>query len=184
VMDIDDEQLSRLGLGGGRWLLVEPPFTPSAPGIEDLLFELLGRGYRVVLAHPERCPAFRREPQVLETLVSQGFLTSITAGSLVGRFGADVRRFAFELLAAELVHNVASDAHDSARRGPLLAPDLEDAGLAALSEWLCVAVPSAILADAEAIPARPTVSVPPPAASPDRWWRRAAGGLRRASRSR
>jgi protein-tyrosine phosphatase len=184
LIDIDDAQLPRFALGGSSWLLVEPPFTQEAPGIEGLVLELLARGHRVVLAHPERCPAFRRDPRMLERLVSRGVLTSITAGSLVGRFGNDVRRFAFELLAAEMVHNVASDAHASGRRGPLLAADLERAGLAALSEWLCVAVPSAILADDEAVPQRPQVAVPQPDAAPRRWWRGGAAGLRRASRSR
>ena len=183
LVDLEDSQLSQFGLGGGSWLLVEPPFTESDPGIEDLIVDLLERGHRVVLAHPERSPAFRRIPRVLQALVSQGVITSITAGALVGRFGNDVRRFALELFADGIVHNVASDAHDAQRRPPTLASDLARAGLSDLCEWLCVSVPRAILADEESIPPRPRVELPR-SAPPPRWWRRGAVGLRRASRSR
>ena len=58
-----------------------------------------------------------------------GVLTSVTAGSLVGRFGGEVRRFALELVKQEFVHNVASDAHDEVRRPPGIAAELERSGL-------------------------------------------------------
>ena len=46
--------------------------------------------------------------------MAEGVLTSVTAGSLAGRFGEQVRRFALSLFERGLVHNVASDAHDLA----------------------------------------------------------------------
>jgi hypothetical protein len=76
------------------------------------------RGHGVLLAHPERCPAFHRDPRMLGSLVRAGMLTSITAGPLVGRFGGEVRRFALELAQSGMVHNVASDAHDGVKRPP------------------------------------------------------------------
>ena len=85
--ELDPAELARLTLGGGEWLLVECPFTPVATGMDALVFDLQRRGHRVVLAHPERCPAFHRDRRPLELLVHGGVLTSITAGSLVGRFG-------------------------------------------------------------------------------------------------
>src|SRR4029077_5904087 len=140
--DLDGQQLSALALGGGPWLLVEPPFATDASGLEMLVFELMQEGHSIVLAHPERCPAFHRDPQMLESLVHSGVLTSITAGSLVGRFGGSVRRFALGLLDAEPVPNVASDAHDPEQRGPGMRRELEQAGLAALAEWLTDEVPA------------------------------------------
>ena len=82
------EELAALTLGGGPWLLLECPFTSVADRLDELIVELEEAGHGVVLAHPERCPAFQRDPQLLESLVRDGVLTSITAGSLVGRFGA------------------------------------------------------------------------------------------------
>src|SRR5271163_1297670 len=34
IADIPEEELAALTLGGGPWLLVEPPFTPSVVGLE------------------------------------------------------------------------------------------------------------------------------------------------------
>ena len=51
---------------------------------------LQSAGHRVLLAHPERCPALHREPRIVESLVRSGVLTSVTAGSLAGRFGGQV----------------------------------------------------------------------------------------------
>jgi protein-tyrosine phosphatase len=159
VADIAPAELSRLTLGNGRWLLVEPPFTLVAAGLDLLIAELQQQGYRVLLAHPERCPAFHADRSMLERLVESGVLGSLTAGSLDGKFGAPVQRFSLELLSDRLVHNVASDAHDHANRPPTIAGELERAGLAPLAEWLTQGVPAAILGGGE-IPARPEVELP------------------------
>ncbi len=154
VAEIEPAELARLGLGGGPWLLIEPPFTPVAIGLESLLQGLQRQGHNVVLAHPERCPALQRDHKTVRTLAEDGVLMSITAGSLTGRFGNSVRRFALELAQEGLIHNVTSDAHDSVVRPPGLAEQLEQAGLAPLTDWLTQMVPAAIVAG-EQIPPRP-----------------------------
>jgi protein-tyrosine phosphatase len=158
LAQLDPASLPRLGLGGGAWLLVEPPFAPVAPGLERLLLDLLDRGHKLVLAHPERCPVFHRDRRMLESLADAGVLLSITAGSLVGRFGAEVRRYALELARDGLVHNVTSDAHDCEQRAPGLTSELHEAGLAPLADWLTLEVPHAILRGLQ-IPPRPAVEL-------------------------
>jgi protein-tyrosine phosphatase len=153
LAELDQAELSRLTLGGGGWLLIEPPFTQVATGLESLVIGLQRQGHRVVLAHPERCPALQRDRRVVRSLADAGVLMSITAGSLVGRFGGEVRRYALELARDGLIQNVTSDAHDSAHRRPGLAQELEQAGLAPLSDWLTRAVPAAILGGEEIPPA-------------------------------
>lgn len=154
VDEIEPEQLRGLRLGDGEWLLLEPPFRPLVAALPTLVGELQRQGYGVVLAHPERCPAFHRDPAMLESLVRSGVLTSVTASSLVGRFGGDVRSFALDLADAEMLHNVASDAHDLDRRPPGIGAQLERAGLGDLAGWLTQDVPGAMLAG-EPIPRRP-----------------------------
>jgi protein-tyrosine phosphatase len=155
LAELDPAELSRLTLGGGGWLLIEPPFMPVAAGLEGLVIGLLHQDHKVVLAHPERCPALQRDRAVVRRLADAGVLMSITAGSLVGRFGNEVRRYALELASAGLIHNVTSDAHDANRRRPGLREELEQAGLAPLTDWLTQAVPAAIVGGTE-IPAPPT----------------------------
>lgn len=170
--DFDDAQLSALSIGGDSpWLLVESPLSPAAVGFEAVLHHLQVRGHRILLAHPERCPAFQRDPAMLERCVEAGMLTSITAGALVGRFGARVRAFAFELAASGLIHNVASDAHDAIRRPPGIRAELEAAGLASQCEWWTTAVPAALIAGATELPSAPPPPPPPPVpeSRPRRW---------------
>jgi protein-tyrosine phosphatase len=180
LADVEPLQLTRLGLGGSRWLLVEPPFLPTAMGIDVAILDLQRRGYGVVLAHPERCPVFQRDPRLLGSLVRVGVMTSITAGSLVGHFGDNVRRFALKLVAEEMVHDVASDAHDHVRRPPGLSAQLERVGLGPLADWFTHQVPGAILADRE-IPPRPVLALPGFGQRRLLWPR--AGGIGRLSRS-
>jgi protein-tyrosine phosphatase len=158
IAEIEPAELRRLTLGGGEWLLVEPPFTPVAIHLDEILLALGRDGRRVVVAHPERCPAFQRDRQMLERLVREGFLTSVTAGSFGGRFGAEPRRFALELARDGLLHNVASDAHDHVHRPPAIAAELEAVGLGPLTQWLTDAVPRAILGGGK-IPPRPEMVV-------------------------
>lgn len=166
IAELPHAELARLGLGGSRALLIEFPFSPVIHGLPEAVRELQREGHRVVLAHPERCPAFHRDRDTLRALADDGVLMSITAGSLTGRFGNEVRRVALELAREGLMHNVTSDAHDDVRRPPGLRVELERAKLGELAEWLTELVPEAILADAP-VPPRPVA----PRALRRRWWR-------------
>ena len=131
LVDLDDAALRALALAGGPYLLVESPFSPVVGDFEPMVLDLHARGHRVLLAHPERCPAFQRDPERLERLAGAGVLVQLTAGSMAGAFGTTVRRFTAALLREGLVHVVASDAHDAVRR----PPGLRD-GFAALEREL------------------------------------------------
>jgi protein-tyrosine phosphatase len=159
LVDLDDGALRALALGGGPYVLAESPFSPTIGEFEPLVFDLFARGLRVLLAHPERCPAFQREPARLERLVASGVLVQITAGSMTGAFGSTVRRFTTTLLRDGLVHVVASDAHDAVKRPPGLtagfdALERELPGLGERRTWMTEQVPRAIL-DGTALPAAP-----------------------------
>jgi len=151
AVDLSDRQLAALRLGGGPWLLLEPPYAPmSASALEAAIGGLLRRGHRIVLAPPERCSAFHTDREPLERLIEAGVRCSVTAGALTGAFGRTVRKFALEMLEDGLVHNIASDAHGGMEsRPPGLAGPLKEAGYEDLAEWLCHQVPLALLGGTE-----------------------------------
>jgi protein-tyrosine phosphatase len=158
--DLPDSELAALRLGGGPYLLIECPYSPASAGFDAILQAIAERGHRIVLAHPERCPAFLRDQARLEGFVEAGMLTSLTAGSFAGRFGRDVGRFARRLLEDGLVHDIASDGHGAGmRRPPSIGPELEEAGFGDSADWHARAVPLAILDGTPLPPAPP----PPPA---------------------
>ena len=155
AIDLSDEELTALRLGGptGTHLLVECPIAATAAGFEAVLKHLRTRGHEIVLAHPERCPAFQRDPAAYERLIAQGMLGQVTAGALVGRFGRTVQEFAGHLVREGLAQSVASDAHSAERRPPTLGPDLAEAGFGEQGTWLAREVPHAILTGGEVPPA-------------------------------
>jgi protein-tyrosine phosphatase len=172
--ELDDETLRRIGLGGSSYLLMESPYGyVSDQQLERDLFDLQVRGFRPLLAHPERCPAFLDGIDRLAALVERGVLCAVTASSMTGRFGRTVRRFSAELFRAGCVHVVTSDAHDAVSREPDLhsgfrAWDSELPGLLACSEFFIREAPAAILAD-EDVPPGPELG-----ADTRRRWRRRA----------
>lgn len=168
---LTNEELSALTLGDGNWVLLECPFAAVASGFDLLVAELQGTGHGVVLAHPERSATFHRDPTLLQRLVNDGALVSLTAGSLVGRFGSEVKRFSRQLVQEGVVHNVTSDAHNLTSRPPGIQHELEQAGLEELGDWLTRAVPEAILTGAE-IPPRPPQTRTRTSATANPWWRR------------
>jgi protein-tyrosine phosphatase len=158
---LDDETLGAYTLGASKTLLVESPYVDGVPLFDEIVFGAQAKGFRIVLAHPERSPMFRTDLEALEALVERGVMCSVTSGSMRGRFGRRVMRSTLELVRRGLVHNVSSDCHDLAKRPPGLCSGFEGAenvlpGVTALSTWLTESVPGALLSD-EPLPPAPIV---------------------------
>jgi protein-tyrosine phosphatase len=163
--DLPAEALAACTLGDGKFILFEPPLNGPVPFIDRMVFDLQLKGYKVLIAHPERIAAFQRRIELVEKLVDQGCLTSVTAGSAAGQFGGTVQRFTYELFARGLVHNLASDAHDAEWRSPALRPTLDRAvaELPELEGWLdylTVETPQSILAGQTPNAAAPVIEPP------------------------
>jgi protein-tyrosine phosphatase len=95
----------------------------------------------------------------MERVVDRGVLSSVTAGSMAGRFGKTVYDFTVRLFERGLVHDVASDAHSVERRPPGLLAGFERLdgdlpGLLDQADWFTRTVPGAILGGEE-LPPRP-----------------------------
>lgn len=157
AIDLDDDELAALRLGGGPWLLLECPLaallTPAFMGIARALAR---REHRLLLAHPERSPLFLRSPALLDELVAEGMLAQVTAGSLTGRYGRPARELGLRLVESGSAHVLASDGHGP-HRPARIAGELAEVGLdPALAEWMARDVPAALLAGEEP-PPRPAV---------------------------
>jgi protein-tyrosine phosphatase len=145
ALDLTDDELRAIALGGSRCILLECPFTRAGDLMSRLVAHLQMKGFRVLLGHPERSPAFLADLDALAELVRRGAFVQLTAGSLRGDFGRTVQRGAHGMLERRLVHVVASDAHAATGRSPSLEARLAPDQLA----LLCEAAPRALLADAD-----------------------------------
>lgn len=110
-----------LTLNESRYFLLEPPHHVLPPNFEDHIFKLQLAGYVAILTHPERMSWLEANYALIGRLVHNGVWMQVTAGSLTGRFGRRPRYWAERLLDDGFCHLLATDAHNNARRPPLLA---------------------------------------------------------------
>jgi protein-tyrosine phosphatase len=123
-----DVQSGRLAtLNGSRYLLLELWNSSWMPETERVIFELRVLGIVPVLAHPERYLAIQQDSNRLKSLIEQGVLAQLTAGSLVGMQGKTARKCAEMLLKRGLIHCIASDAHGPGRRPPAIRQGMQAA---------------------------------------------------------
>jgi protein-tyrosine phosphatase len=145
----------------GDDLLLEAPYGPLPPAFDGLVATLHERGYRILLAHPERNPTFKHEPERLAALVEGGVLLQVGADSLTELpRRSRTRRLAGSLVSEGLAHVLASDSHGiSSGRHPRLsaAGAVADRLAPGSSGWLLPEAPAAILAG-EPLPKRPLAS--------------------------
>jgi protein-tyrosine phosphatase len=117
-----DIQQGKVGtLNGSSYVLLEFPYDSLPQGFERVVFELQVQGKRPVIAHPERIAPIVDDPNILFDLVRRGCLGQLTAMSLSGGFGPRVRDVSELMVEHNLVHVVASDAHDAEPDGRLFA---------------------------------------------------------------
>ena len=109
---------------GGRYLLLELPYQQLPMRVEESLFQLRLLGITPLMAHPERVAYYLEDIERVAASVRLGALTQVTACSITGRFGDKARDFAHAMLRRNLVHVIASDAHDVRYRPPVLSEGL------------------------------------------------------------
>ena len=96
---------------GGRAALIEFHYEAWPRNVERRLFEMMVRGVRPVIAHPERYAALFRETEPLDPLLDVGALTLLDLMSLVGRYGERPRRAAERMLEEGAYDAACTDAH-------------------------------------------------------------------------
>jgi protein-tyrosine phosphatase len=149
---LDDGELARFALAGRSYILLECPYRAWPLQLESTVLALRGKGFDVILAHPERNA--EATPGRLRPLVEQGMLVQVTAASLDGRLGRRSRTAADELIEHNLAHLVASDAHAPDVRAIGMKSAARAIGDSALATWLTAAAPRAVVAGAP-LPQRP-----------------------------
>jgi protein-tyrosine phosphatase len=146
VEGLGEEELSRVALGEGSWVLLEPAPGPLTETLSRRVAYLAERGHRSLIAHPERhlsADLFGR----LELLIGEGALVQATADFLLHDSTAAGM---LALAEAGLVHVLGSDSHTSLAGRPVRL-DAAFERLAAIPslaphlEWMRDVAPRAIV---------------------------------------
>ena len=111
----------RYTIGETNYLLVELSDFSVPPNLADGFRQLGDHGLTPILTHPERNPILQKSPQRILEYADQGCLIQVTASALTGLWGERVQEVARWLVERSAVHILASDAHDTRRRVPILS---------------------------------------------------------------
>jgi protein-tyrosine phosphatase len=114
IDDLIDKKL--LCLHQSKYMLLEFPSDRIPGQIFELLHELRIRNLHAVIAHPERNKEIMLHPDKLFQLIEAGALSQITAQSIAGVLGTKIQSLALDLCRHNLVHFMASDAHNTLTR--------------------------------------------------------------------
>ena len=143
-----------------RYILVEFSdfLIPKTTG--EVFGRMQALGLIPVITHPERNQLLQGRLPQLEEWTAAGCLLQVTAQSFLGRFGKRAKTFSDLLLSRGLVHVVASDAHDTTQRPPVLREAYDYVAKQCGDEWaqkLFVKNPAATLTgeSIESAPAEP-----------------------------
>jgi len=118
-----------------RYVMVEFPRHITPPNYLEWMFHLTIAGITPILTHPERNTAIHQKIDIVRQWVEKGGLVQVTAMSLTGGFGKEVRKCSEELLKHRLVQVIASDAHSPKRSPPVLSFAVEYAASLVGSEY-------------------------------------------------
>lgn len=106
-LDNDEELLTF----GDNYLLFETSFLNEPLNLRETIFRMRSKGYKPVLAHPERYTYFYGKYEELVALRELGVLFQPNLNSLTGYYSAGAKEVAERLVEQGLVDFVGSDAH-------------------------------------------------------------------------
>jgi protein-tyrosine phosphatase len=110
-----------------RFLLMDLPSFFKADHVSRLIFSLKMKGITPIISHPERNAVIADDINMMCEIIRMGALSQLSAGSLTGRFGRSVRKTAIAMLHHNMVHMIATDAHNITSRPPVLSRAVEAA---------------------------------------------------------
>lgn len=105
-------------------VLVEFSFASAPFDYKEKLFNLQMKGYRPILAHPERYAYFHKKPEIYEELRNAGCLFQVNILSLDGYYGRSVAQMAERLFKSGFIEFLGTDLHHQKHLDHLRTPEV------------------------------------------------------------
>ncbi len=108
VKRLDDNALS---INNSKYILLELPMNGEYNNSYGIICGLIEKGYKVIMAHPERYLSVQNDISVLDELVDLGVLFQSNIGSLFGMYGKDAKKTVKKLLKEKYISFLSTDIH-------------------------------------------------------------------------
>lgn len=105
-------------------VLVEFSFASPPLDYKQKIFEIQMKGYKPILAHPERYAYFHNKPEVYDELRHSGCYFQVNLLSLVGYYGRGVAQAADRLFKKRQIELLGTDLHHERHLNNLQSPVL------------------------------------------------------------
>lgn len=120
--NLDQYNLEKLTLNNTDYLLIELPVFSNPISLKHTLSKIISQGYIIILAHVERYSYLINNGKLMQELINMGVLFQVNTSFAI----SDSKRNLFNAMNKyNLIHFIASDAHDCDRRIPNLHSTLE-----------------------------------------------------------
>jgi len=94
-----------------KHLLIEMSYLSESPGISETIFDIEIKGYKPVLAHPERYTFYFKDRSRLKRFKEKGCLLQLNLLSVLGYYGKEVKHLAETLLKEKMYDLAGTDLH-------------------------------------------------------------------------
>lgn len=108
-------------IGNSNYLLVEFSNFGISRQMLKTVEEFLDFGLFPIVTHPERNRMLQATPELVLDMANAGCVIQVTANSLTGFWGNSAKKMSEWLLKKNVVHVLATDAHDPKHRVPVLS---------------------------------------------------------------
>lgn len=96
----------------GENVLVEMSYFQAPINLTEILFKLQNKGYKPILAHPERYPFFHStDLENYKDLKTRGCKFQLNMLSLTPHYGKGIQKMAHQLLENQMIDFISSDTH-------------------------------------------------------------------------
>lgn len=96
---------------GEKYVLIEMSYAAPSPYIETAIFQLNIKGYKPILAHPERYGYYHFNFPQYERFLEMGCIFQVNMLSLSGYYGPQVKKTAVKMIRAKHAQLIGTDLH-------------------------------------------------------------------------
>jgi protein-tyrosine phosphatase len=152
----------------GKYILLELPHEIFID-VTPLLSELTCLGIHAIISHPERHSVLMQRPEILKKWLEQSAHLQVTSGSLLGGFGPEAQRAAWNFLTSGWASLVATDSHNTNQRKPCMKAAFERISVELgedTARLVCIENPLRVIRSQDIIPLK---NIPSPLSITTSW---------------
>lgn len=106
-------EIEKINMNNTKYLLIEFPLNGEYNNAHGILSGLIEKGYKIILAHPERYTNVQKDITILDEYKNMGVLFQCNIGSLFKMYGKSAKKTIKKLLKERYIDFLGTDIHNN-----------------------------------------------------------------------